>query len=241
MPAAQATMVKDPVGNPLPANRVQIDGKNVAIISQYPTAAHLQSYYGMLAENRTPVLLIMSSDKDIAERNLINYFNETNNHTYPDGTTVKSRRVDDVTFGPGLHARQYLLTVKKDNAVVTIPVVHPYDWEDLTAPDTDAIQKLIQHTSKLKEERIAEYTAKRSRAVGDPNKLLPVKHCAAGVGRSGYVEVMERLMQPDPPSSLQEVIEELRATRNYAMVQTDAQMNALAAFAAERGIPILKS
>ncbi|HGJ5882973.1 protein-tyrosine phosphatase family protein [Arsenophonus sp.] len=62
---AKTTAVTAPNGQPLPANRVQIAGQNVAIACQYPKPKSMEDYFKMLVANRTPALVILASEKDI--------------------------------------------------------------------------------------------------------------------------------------------------------------------------------
>lgn len=57
---AEATLVKAPDGKLLPANRVQIADRNVAMISEYPKTEYLESYFKMLSDNQTPLLVVLA-------------------------------------------------------------------------------------------------------------------------------------------------------------------------------------
>lgn len=70
-----------PNGQPLPANRVQIAGQNVAIACQYPKP--MEDYFKMLVANRTPALVVLASEKDINPEfgeKLPEYFRKSNQY-----------------------------------------------------------------------------------------------------------------------------------------------------------------
>ncbi|MBO1916679.1 hypothetical protein J4727_19775 [Providencia rettgeri] len=58
-----------------------------------------------------------------------------------------------------------------------------------------------------------------SRAINDKDKLLPVIHCAAGVGRTGQVAAAMQLIKPNNELSVPEIIMDMRKTGCGKMVQ----------------------
>ena len=63
--SADTTIRKD-----LNANRIIINRKSFAIATQYPFPHQLEAQLQMLADNRTPALVILASDNDIKDNEL---------------------------------------------------------------------------------------------------------------------------------------------------------------------------
>ncbi|QLK87499.1 hypothetical protein E3U36_03840 [Arsenophonus endosymbiont of Aphis craccivora] len=132
---AKATAVTAPNGQPLPANRVQIAGQNVASACQYPKPKSMEDYFKMLVANRTPALVVLASEKDINPEfgeKLPEYFRKSNQ--YGD-ISVTAKGTGEGKLADGLDYQQYLLQVteKGQDAKVTIPVIHVPNWPDRTA------------------------------------------------------------------------------------------------------------
>lgn len=237
---AKATAVTAPNGQPLPANRVQIAGQNVAIACQYPKPKSMEDYFKMLVANRTPALVVLASEKDINPEfgeKLPEYFRKSDK--YGDILVTATAKVGG-KLADGLDYHQYLLQVtdKGQNDKVTIPVIHVPNWPDRTASGNEGLKQLAEHVNAVVNKKIDMYEKKGSRAIGDKNKLLPVIHCRAGVGRTGQLLATRELINPESNLSLESIVREMRSTRDRQMVQTPAQMQALAMLAAEQGKPI---
>lgn len=237
---AKATAVTAPNGQPLPANRVQIAGQNVAIACQYPKPESMEDYFKMLVANRTPALVVLASEKDInpeSGNKLPEYFRKSNQ--YGD-ILVTAKGNGEGKLADGLDYHQYLLQVtdKDQDAKVTIPVIHVPNWPDRTASGNKGLKELAEHVNSVISKKNEMYGKKGSRAIGDKNKLLPVIHCRAGVGRTGQLLATRELINPESNLSLESIVREMRTTRDRQMVQTPAKMQALAMLAAEQGKPI---
>ena len=70
MPHSADTRVRDDLN----ANRIVVDGKNIAIATQYPLDHQIESQLQMLLDNHTPVLVILASVTDIQNHQLPEYF-----------------------------------------------------------------------------------------------------------------------------------------------------------------------
>ncbi|AXE30633.1 hypothetical protein DK842_12400 [Chromobacterium phragmitis] len=244
IPTAAATQVCAPDGTSLPANRVQVGGVNAAIASQYPKEAQLESYFSMLAANRTPVLVVLASDKDMAklDRNgnpdLPHYFSQNGSYGQVEVTSKETSRT---ALDGGLEVRAYQINVRcPGDKPISIPVLHVPNWADFGAQGADALQALAQHVDGVMADKVDLYRSKNSSALNDPDKLLPVIHCRAGVGRTGQLIAARELLKPGA-ASLESIVADMRGSRNHLMVQTRDQLSTLADLAERQGRPILQS
>ncbi|HGJ5874614.1 MAG TPA: protein-tyrosine phosphatase family protein [Arsenophonus apicola] len=240
---AKATAVTAPNGQPLAANRVQIAGQNVAIACQYPKPASLQDYFKMLVANRTPALVVLASDKDINPQSgvgLPEYFRKDNQYGDVAVTVIdkgEGKLADELDY------HDYLLHVTDEgqNIKVTIPVIHVSNWPDLTASGNEGLKELAEHVNTVVDKKINFYKEKGSSAINDENKLLPVMHCRAGVGRTGQLLATMELLKPESQQSLESIVRDMRTTRDRKMVQTPEQMQTLAVLAEQLNKPISDS
>ncbi|QBY45241.1 protein-tyrosine phosphatase family protein [Arsenophonus nasoniae] len=237
---AQETAVTAPNGQLLAANRVQIAGQNVAITCQYPKPASLQDYFKMLVANRTPALVVLASDKDINPEKgvgLPEYFRQDNQYGDVSVTVIdkgEGKLADELDY------HDYLLHVtdQSQNIKVTIPVIHVSNWPDLTASGNEGLKELAEHVNVVVDKKINFYKEKGSSAINDENKLLPVMHCRAGVGRTGQLLATMELLKSESQQSLESIVRDMRTTRDGKMVQISAQMQTLAVLAEQLNKPI---
>ncbi len=105
-------------------------------------------------------------------------------------------------------------------------MIHVHNWPDHHTITPENTEKLISMIESVLLERISFYTKRKSRAVSDPDKLLPVVHCRAGVGRTGQT-IAAMAMRKHPKLSLASITKDLRASRNDYMIQTTIQLETL--------------
>ncbi|KVN98531.1 hypothetical protein WJ69_34310 [Burkholderia ubonensis] len=241
VPTAAATQVVAPDGNALPANRMQISGQKVCIASQYPTAAIMESYLGMLAANRTPVLVVLASDVDIDAGKMPRYFSESGQYGDVSVTVTDegSRTLVDT-----LLMRSYTMEITDNadekGASIRIPVLHVTNWADYSGQNAEVLDALARDVDRIKDQQIHLYTLANSTALTDPDKLLPVIHCRAGVGRTGQLAAARALQQAgetqkDGWDALKDIVTDMRESRNHLMVQTQAQLDPLIELANRKG------
>ncbi|MEQ5320861.1 protein-tyrosine phosphatase family protein [Providencia rettgeri] len=210
----------------LPANRVKVGDDNLFIRSQYPK--NIENQLQMLYENRTPMLCILSSNMDIQGRTLPPYFRM--NGTYG-RMEVKTKEIQPGDGKPSkigsLNVKHYSMRLTYDKKPINIPVVHVDNWIDRTSAGTEELKELAKYMAAGIEEKRQFYKFAGSRAINDKDKLLPIIHCAAGVGRTGQVAAAMQLIKPNNKLSVQEIIMDMRKTGCDRMVQNEEQFKGL--------------
>ncbi|MEY0112769.1 protein-tyrosine phosphatase family protein [Providencia rettgeri] len=210
----------------LPANRVKVGDDNLFIRSQSPK--NIENHLQMLYENRTPMLCILSSNSDIRDLKLPPYFRM--NGTYG-RMEVKTKEIQPGDGKPSkigsLNVKHYSMRLTYDKKPINIPVVHVDNWIDRTSAGTEELKELAKYMAAGIEEKRQFYEFAGSRAINDKDKLLPVIHCAAGVGRTGQVAAAMQLIKPNNELSVPEIIMDMRKTGCGKMVQKKEQFNEL--------------
>lgn len=233
--SAENTMIKTADGFLVAANRLQVDGRNVAIRTQYPTSAGLGNHMKMLAENRTPVLVVLASDDDIRSGggSFPEYFRQ-DGHDKASGMSWQCQEWPNEakrkqTIGNDLNIHRYVLTIRgaADGKTITIPVIHATNWTDHKTTGPDNVEALAKMVNTESATRQAGYVKMKSSATRDPGKLLPVIHCRAGIGRTGELVTAMQLVKPENKLSAEQIVLELRKTGSDRMVQTHEQYNTL--------------
>jgi len=207
----------------LNANRIVVDGNSIAIASQYPFPHQVESQLQMLLDNCTPVLIVLASTKDIQNHQLPEYFSGS---ATVGQIQTKSQFLDYIDLENSTEAKLFQLTVTQDQKSIEIPVVHVFNWPDHRTVSSETTSKLVALiTAKVVEKR-AFYEEIKHPVLSEAEKMLPVIHCKAGVGRTGQT-VAALAMEKYPALSLESITKDLRASRNNLMVQTPYQMETL--------------
>ncbi len=207
----------------LNANRMVINNSNIAIATQYPLPHQLEAQFQMLIENRTPALVILASISDMRKNQLPDYFSMS--ATYGQVTT-RSIAMGNVELGDGIKAQMFKLEVAGFGTSIDMPVIHVHNWPDHQTVSPKATSNLVTLIELTLSEKRAFYEKRKSRAVLDPERILPVIHCRAGVGRTGQA-IAAMVMKKNPELSLASITNDLRVSRNNYMIQTPVQMETL--------------
>lgn len=237
--ASKATAVR----SDLNANYVQV-GSHRSIACQYPLEAQLASHLQMLFDNRTPVLAVLASANEISDSKfkMPDYFRQSGQYG---AISLASKHHESINLGDGIKADVYKLTLTMPGSGkkgITVPVVHVSNWPDKTAVSAEVTDKLSSLLEQKTQEQRALYEKAGSSAVGDDNKLLPVVLCRAGVGRTA--QVIGAMAMHDPRNnqlSVEDVVSEMRTSRNGVMVQKEEQLDVLMALAEGQQRPLLKA
>lgn len=227
----------------LNANYVQV-GAHRSIACQYPLESQLESHLQMLFDNRTPVLAVLASAHEIAnpQFKMPDYFRQSGQYG---AVSVKSDHKMSVDLGDGIQADVYQMALTMPGSGkkgIQVPVVHVSNWPDKTAVSAEVTEQLSALLEQKTQEKRAIYEKAGSSAVGDANKLLPVVHCRAGVGRTAQViGAMAMHDQRNAALSTEEVVSDMRTSRNGVMVQKQEQLDVLMTLAERQQRPLLRA
>ncbi|WP_279050332.1 protein-tyrosine phosphatase family protein [Cedecea davisae] len=227
------------VGDQLNANKISIAGENIAIASQYPLPHQVENYLKMLVDYRTPVVAVLSSQSEIAnaKNRMPAYFLGSN--SYPCGIKTQSKLIAAISLGDGLEAKIYRLEIRGYDKGVAINVIHVDNWPDKTAVSGKATTILANEINQITAAGIKKYKEKGGRSIGNPDKLLPVVHCRAGVGRTGQIIAAMAMQKLPKGISLEKIVADMRHSRNGFMVQKEQQFDVLMELAEQQGRPLI--
>lgn len=215
--------VNTSISKDLNANRIVIDGSHIAIASQYPYPHQVEAQLGMLVDNRTPILIVLASTKDIQNHQLPEYF--SGSATFGEIQT-KSKFLDYIDLEKTIEAKLFQLTVTRGQDSIDVPVLHVFNWPDHRTVSSGTTSKLVDIIESKVAEKRAFYEEIKHPVIDDTEKILPVVHCKAGVGRSGQT-IAALAMSKYPRMSLESITKDLRLSRNNLMIQTPYQMKTL--------------
>ena len=216
---SHATRVHDDLN----ANRIVIDNKNIAIATQYPFDHQIEDHLEMMVENLTPVLVILASNHDIQKNKLPEYFSRSERYGLIKTNSVPVKRVE---LGEKIEAYVFKMEVNGVKESIDIPVIHVHNWPDFQTVSPGVTKKLVELIETTSAEKKDFYKNEKHEAMSDPEKVLPVIHCKAGVGRTGQA-IAAMAMKRNPELSLESIIKDLRLSRNNTMVQAPKQMETL--------------
>ena len=211
------------INKELNANRIVVDGKNIAIATQYPYPHQVEAHLQMLLDNCTPVLIMLASATDIQNHQMPEYFSRP--ATYGNIQT-RCKFVDYIELGSTFETKVFTLSISSNQASIDIPVLHVHNWPDQHTVGPEVTSKLVSLIESTVAESKASFEKDNHPAVGNTEKVLPVIHCKAGVGRTGQT-LAAMVMKNHPELSLESITKDLRASRNDRMVQTRVQMETL--------------
>lgn len=211
------TQLFTPEGKPLPANQMKVDGVNLAMRSQYPKPEGLRDHLCMLADQKPGVLVVLSSENDIANRHLPAYFRQDGQ--YGDvSVKCKINKKAHVADAGNLELRNYRIEITTNGKETPISVIHVKNWEDCTTIDPSALEKLVSDINQKIEQKTGQDSGYKSQ---------PFIHCSAGIGRTGVVAGAMEILKPDNKNMPEEIVLQLRETGSSKMVQTTEQFNTL--------------
>ena len=207
----------------LNANRIIVDGKYIAIATQYPFDHQLEAHLQMIIDNRTPALVILASNRDIQNHKLPEYFSRSETFGQIKTRSTPVRRVE---LGNRIEAYVFKMEVTGYQASIDIPVIHVHNWPDHQTVSPETTTSLVTLIESTITEKRGFYEQENDSAINHPEKMLPVIHCKAGVGRTGQT-IAALVMKRYPELSLASITKDLRISRNNSMIQTPVQMETL--------------
>ena len=224
MPHCAETRVSDALN----ANRIIVDGKSIAIATQYPFEYQVEAQLQLLLDNHTPVLIVLASATDIQNHEMPQYF--SGSETYG-AIQTKSKFVDYIDLGNDIESKVFKLSITGPEDSLDIPVLHVSNWPDHRTVSPETTTKLVELIETTVAESRATFASHGNPHLDNPEKMLPVMHCKAGVGRTGQT-LAAMVMNKSPELTLESITKDLRASRNDRMIQSPYQMKTLVKLAA---------
>jgi len=219
MPHAADTSVHEDLN----ANRIVVNGRNIAIATQFPFKHQLETQFQMMVDNCTPALVVLASNRDIQDNGLPNYFSSPETFGEIKTRSIPVRRVE---LGDGIEAYVFKLDVTGYKEPIDIPVIHVHNWPDHQTVSPEITSNLVELIESTVAEKRTFYEEQNNHVMNDTKKMLPVIHCRAGVGRTGQT-IAAMAMKKYPELNLISITKDLRLSRNDLMIQTPEQMETL--------------
>ncbi|WP_255319213.1 protein-tyrosine phosphatase family protein [Erwinia amylovora] len=208
------------VGEDLNANKIKIGGKYCAIAGQYPLEGQLVNYFKMIVAEKCAGIVVLASEDEIKDpmNKMPNYFGIAGD--YNEGVTTSSEKIDTQQLRDNSTMHIYELVIKGCGDDYPVKVFHVLKWPDHGTLSPEAILEANGLVRKMQ------------------NEGLPFVHCRAGVGRTG-VFIATTALQND--ISVQEIVEDMRRSRNGSMVQNSEQLECFVKIALSLGRNLITS
>ncbi len=222
---AVCSQIRTSNGTAMPANKISINGQEIAMRCQYPKAEHMAEHCRMLLEQKPAVVVVLSSSNDITEKKLPMYFCESRNY---DGIQVtagakinKKTRVKVETQLGILILNHYKMKINDGQKESMHSVIHVTNWPDKTSINARELNELTHYVKSKISDKCA----------GDSNlSEIPLIHCNAGVGRTGTLIGAMALADNANQHSVENIVLNMRKTGSGKMVQTLGQYQTLCEF-----------
>ncbi|WP_182853180.1 protein-tyrosine phosphatase family protein [Arsenophonus endosymbiont of Aleurodicus floccissimus] len=204
---AEVTLVKVPDGKLLPVNRVQITDRNVAMISEYPKTEYLESYFKMLSDNQTPLLVVLASNKDIETGGLPEYFKQSGKYG---SVSVEIEKVLENRSVGKFNCDAYQIEIKEGKHSYQVPVIHINNWLGKNSIDNEGLKAITARINLASHDHSTELYQKNSKTVHDLNKVLPVILGSKGYDRLAFLVAATQVFKPNNKLSAEEMINEIK-------------------------------
>ncbi len=225
------------ISDKLHANIVSVNGKNLAIASQYPIDKKLEvklenrecqmvSFFKTIVKQNVSCIVVLNPEHEMRERKLPPYFMEEKIYSDKNSNEEPGVKIQSVLDGvyKSDNVKKYNLAIQvKGNEDFKVPVFHLSNCEDYGAIGKDEIKTLIEAIQSSKQQ----------------SSGLPFIHCRAGVGRTGQLIASMAMNLTDiKATTLEQIIKDMRDCR-FGIVQSEAQFSALIDYAEVQGRTIL--
>lgn len=226
------------------ANIIRFADRNVAVVAQYPTCytnqiipnmkQELTRHIQMLLDDKTPLLLVLTSDSVMAKNNMFPYFSQNRDYLYDhvaDFTRVRTNFLADSknkTEHNELNLASYQMKIihaessEAYRSEHSLPVIHVKNAPDrmfaLTAVQLCELVVLIN-------ERIGEQAAGQP-VITDVSGTGPAAQLAIAM----YIYDQLTAQRPLTADHVAEMVQEARMQRSSHMIETQSQFDALLDF-----------
>lgn len=226
------------------ANIIRFADKNVAVVAQYPTCntnqiipnmkQELTRHIQMLLDDKTPLLLVLTSDSVMAKNNMFPYFSQNRDYLYDhvaDFTRVRTTCLADAknkTEHNELNTASYQMKIIHAEASEayrsehSLPVIHVKNAPDrmfaLTAVQLCELVVLIN-------ERMGKQAAGQP-VITDVSGTGPAAQLAIAM----YIYDQLIAQRPLTADHVAEMVQEARMQRSSHMIETQSQFDALLDF-----------
>lgn len=226
------------------ANIIRFAHKNVAVVAQYPTCntnqiipnmkQELTRHIQMLLDDKTPLLLVLTSDSVMAKNNMFPYFSQNRDYLYDhvaDFTRVRTTFLADEknkTEHNELNIASYQMKIIHAEASEayrsehSLPVIHVKNAPDrmfaLTAVQLCELVVLIN-------ERMGKQAAGQP-VITDVSGTGPAAQLAIAM----YIYDQLIAQRPLTADHVAEMVQEARMQRSSHMIETQSQFDALLDF-----------
>ncbi|CAG9435375.1 protein-tyrosine phosphatase family protein [Providencia alcalifaciens] len=220
IPVAAETQVILQDKTPMPANIVLTGGQPAAIACSYPkgSLSGMESHLRMILEQKPSCLVVLTGDDQINAKKLPDYFRQSGTIG---AVTTQATQETSVITPSGVEIDKYTLNISSETDTHSLPVIHVQSWKDHQAlRSPQQLLELAKVTIEASTSNEAIYEN-----IETPVKV-PMVHCFGGVGRTGtLITAMEMLKNPN--TSHEQIIADLRNTRNPKMVEDRPQQQQL--------------
>ncbi|MFP2239596.1 protein-tyrosine phosphatase family protein [Pseudescherichia vulneris] len=222
---AVCSQIRTSNGTAMPANKIAINGQEIAMRCQYPKAEHMAEHCRMLLEQKPAVVVVLSSSNDIAEKKLPMYFCESKNYDGIQVTTApkinKKTRIKVDTQLESLILNNYIMKINDGQKESMHSVIHVTNWPDKTSINVRDLNELTHYIKNKISDKCAE---------NNDLSEKPLIHCNAGVGRTGTLIGAMALADNANQHSVENIVLNMRETGSGKMVQTLGQYQTLCEF-----------